>query len=435
VWWVSARIREERESCCDELAAEVVGSRKEYAAALATMETLRGGGGGDGPPTVVASNPAMSAAGGPLLRRIRRLAVAEPFGNPGSSSRFGPAAVLAPLVTAGVLFLFAAQLVATSVRVEPPHGLHDVQALGAAVYRALDVFDAPPPVEYVPNADHDTLLTRYRAALASYSSDDKTFDPDAVDNLVPVVLTNQHYDALAAEQLAMTDVDNRLGSESRPGWQYGNLALRTNLLRFMLRHAATVKRDDPEAARRYARAAILLAAQDSAVNATYPLGQVMSPRYSAKELAQLSDRESARLNRAIEDHRVIMRVASMEMARAMDALRALADQRAGRAELTDDEVRRLREQLAEAVERMIRVSGGRPDIEWTTAYVCWHARSVLGEEGPKLQERLLKGVGEAETPHLRRWIKDALSEPAQPLPHVPTRPGWMLRLEAPPPPP
>ena len=37
VWWVSGRIHEESEHCCDELAVEACGDRRSYARALASF--------------------------------------------------------------------------------------------------------------------------------------------------------------------------------------------------------------------------------------------------------------------------------------------------------------------------------------------------------------------------------------------------------------
>ncbi len=64
VWWVSRRVREERELCCDDLAVEICGDRVTYARALATLEELR----------LAPAQLALAAAGPPLLPRIRRLA-------------------------------------------------------------------------------------------------------------------------------------------------------------------------------------------------------------------------------------------------------------------------------------------------------------------------------------------------------------------------
>lgn len=63
VWWVSRRIRDEREHCCDDLAVEALGDRVAYARALASLAELRG----------APLAPALAASGGDLLARIRRV--------------------------------------------------------------------------------------------------------------------------------------------------------------------------------------------------------------------------------------------------------------------------------------------------------------------------------------------------------------------------
>ena len=63
VWWVSRRMRDERENCCDDLAVSMCGDPVRYARALAEMESLRN----------TAPSLAMAANGGSLLRRIQRL--------------------------------------------------------------------------------------------------------------------------------------------------------------------------------------------------------------------------------------------------------------------------------------------------------------------------------------------------------------------------
>lgn len=64
VWWASARIRQERELCCDDLAVETCGDALCYARALTRSERLR----------VTTPSLALGSAGGPLLYRIQRLA-------------------------------------------------------------------------------------------------------------------------------------------------------------------------------------------------------------------------------------------------------------------------------------------------------------------------------------------------------------------------
>jgi beta-lactamase regulating signal transducer with metallopeptidase domain len=68
VWWVSHVIRVEREHCCDDIAAGASGSSLSYARALTALEELR-------VLPSLAPSPALSALGGSLPERVRRLVV------------------------------------------------------------------------------------------------------------------------------------------------------------------------------------------------------------------------------------------------------------------------------------------------------------------------------------------------------------------------
>src|SRR2546422_7246796 len=68
VWWISARVRDEREHCCDDLAVAVCGDAHFYASALLGMERLR----------VTTPMLALSAAGGSLMGRVPRLVAPPP---------------------------------------------------------------------------------------------------------------------------------------------------------------------------------------------------------------------------------------------------------------------------------------------------------------------------------------------------------------------
>jgi len=76
VWWLSHRIRAEREHCCDDLAVSLCGDPVAYANALADLESLR----------TTDHRFAMAATGGSLLHRVRRL-----IGAPPSHAGRGPA--------------------------------------------------------------------------------------------------------------------------------------------------------------------------------------------------------------------------------------------------------------------------------------------------------------------------------------------------------
>ena len=61
VWWLSSKIRAERENCCDDIVVDVCEDRCEYVRALMKMETAK-------QPAL-----AMAAAGGSLVLRVRRI--------------------------------------------------------------------------------------------------------------------------------------------------------------------------------------------------------------------------------------------------------------------------------------------------------------------------------------------------------------------------
>jgi beta-lactamase regulating signal transducer with metallopeptidase domain len=67
VWWISNRVRVERENCCDDMAVAVCGNPLVYARALTRLEELR-----VDPATAIAAG--VAANGGSLIERIRRLA-------------------------------------------------------------------------------------------------------------------------------------------------------------------------------------------------------------------------------------------------------------------------------------------------------------------------------------------------------------------------
>lgn len=64
VWWLGSVIRTEREACCDDLAVASGGTALAFARALTNLEALR-----------IAPQPALSALGGSLTERVRRLVV------------------------------------------------------------------------------------------------------------------------------------------------------------------------------------------------------------------------------------------------------------------------------------------------------------------------------------------------------------------------
>jgi hypothetical protein len=86
VWWISSRIRFERELCCDDEVVRATGDTMGYARALTSLERLR----------MPASAPALGA-GGALSYRIRRL-----VGEVSPSRELWPAMLALVLAVAGL---------------------------------------------------------------------------------------------------------------------------------------------------------------------------------------------------------------------------------------------------------------------------------------------------------------------------------------------
>jgi len=87
VWWMSRRVRIERENCCDDMAVAVCGNPIQYARALTRLEELR-----SASMTVV-----VAANGGSLIDRIRRIATTRAEST-GSSSRWAAAVAALTIV-------------------------------------------------------------------------------------------------------------------------------------------------------------------------------------------------------------------------------------------------------------------------------------------------------------------------------------------------
>ena len=112
VWWVSRRVRAERENCCDDVAVSICGNVAEYARALTLMETWR-----------AAPALAMAANSGALKVRISRLL------GLGAITRSIPRGGLAVI---GVLCAAGAVVAGTNFNVKLAH-TPDTQISSAAI--------------------------------------------------------------------------------------------------------------------------------------------------------------------------------------------------------------------------------------------------------------------------------------------------------------
>jgi uncharacterized protein (TIGR03435 family) len=133
VWWLSSRIRTEREHCCDDVAVAVSGDAAEYAAALAELATWS------------LSSPAltMAATRGPLVERVRRLLRLPDVDRKPRRTAVAVAIVLTSLVAIGMLgAMLRAQPIADDAEQFGPDGIN--RLLGFNLF--------PGPVQ-LPEAD------------------------------------------------------------------------------------------------------------------------------------------------------------------------------------------------------------------------------------------------------------------------------------------
>ncbi|MEN8164304.1 MAG: M56 family metallopeptidase [Acidobacteriota bacterium] len=92
VWLLSARLRSEREACCDDAVVEMIGDRLAYATALVSLEAV-----------LQTPRLAPSANGGSLVSRIRRLADPDHRIRPRASVAFSLIVVTAALSFASIV--------------------------------------------------------------------------------------------------------------------------------------------------------------------------------------------------------------------------------------------------------------------------------------------------------------------------------------------
>ena len=126
VWWLSARIRAEREHCCDEVALSVCGDAVSYAEALVELESWRKS----------HATLAVAATGGTLMTRVRRLLGAPTIERSRSVGAMLSAGVIAVVCVAGAsAYLLAAQPSRSS---QPVHGTAADPAPWSMVFNHAD---------------------------------------------------------------------------------------------------------------------------------------------------------------------------------------------------------------------------------------------------------------------------------------------------------
>jgi beta-lactamase regulating signal transducer with metallopeptidase domain len=163
VWWMSRRVRIERENCCDDLAVAVCGNPIQYARALTRLEELRA----TNMTIVVAAN------GGSLLDRIRRIAAGRAEGTT-SSSRWAAAVAMLAVVAIAVA---VPSLPALAQREKAKKAIARAPEPAAA---KIDVVEPAPVASYDVADDEDTVVIAPEPADSDHDFDyDYDYDYEA----------------------------------------------------------------------------------------------------------------------------------------------------------------------------------------------------------------------------------------------------------------
>lgn len=176
VWWLSGRVRIEREHACDDLAVRATGDVLVYARALTLLETLRG-------QKANSHALAVAANGGVLLQRIQRLIKTQPAHDAGRSPMLAGAAVVL-IVLAGVIA--CAQTFGLAEK-KDLRATHDATAETTRAKRRVAVtFVALPAVHtfYNPRAEKDTrrllaMLAANQIRAVGFVNENQLYDAEA----------------------------------------------------------------------------------------------------------------------------------------------------------------------------------------------------------------------------------------------------------------
>jgi beta-lactamase regulating signal transducer with metallopeptidase domain/uncharacterized protein YnzC (UPF0291/DUF896 family) len=188
VWWVSHRIRVEREHCCDDAAIAICGDRLEYARALTLMEGWR-----------VAPRMALAANGGSLTARVKRLLGVDTFhGTRALGFAVGLICLGMALLASTALLDIAPQASAAGPELQAAPESQPAPQIAAP--SASPNPDADASQKPAPEVSEDTqaVLAQETQAPVVVSSQGEKTSGSYIDGLKAAGLTNLSIDRLVA---------------------------------------------------------------------------------------------------------------------------------------------------------------------------------------------------------------------------------------------
>jgi beta-lactamase regulating signal transducer with metallopeptidase domain len=220
VWWVSRKIREERENCCDDLAVEICGSTVAYVRALTNLEQMR----------KTTPRLAMAADAGSLLNRVQRLLRVKAGSSRATSNWTAGLGIVAALLVAGIAADGMAQRAepGAAVSPEPAAVTTDGQQNADAILR-----NAEPVLKSVNGAMHRIEVLRQEHAQAGLESAETQHMMEATAQLEAALrqiagIAPQSAEARsvraamaqmeAALQRQIAQARQQQGTPAQPGW-------------------------------------------------------------------------------------------------------------------------------------------------------------------------------------------------------------------------
>lgn len=175
VWWMSRRVRIERENCCDDMAVAVCGNPIQYAKALTRLEELR-----SAPSLMVAAN------GGSLLDRIRRIAGGRAESN-AISARWAAAMITLVVLAVGA-----------GIPSLPAFAQREQKAAEPAKAKVDVTAPVEPEETEEADADDPDFDVKAAAAAEAYVDDADDADDDEDYEAIPAIAPMARAAALAA---------------------------------------------------------------------------------------------------------------------------------------------------------------------------------------------------------------------------------------------
>ncbi len=194
VWWLSRRIRAERENCCDDLAVNLCGDPFTYAQALADLEGLRS----------PSRRFVMAANGGSLVQRVRRVLGAPSHAGRAPGWLAGSASVLVVLgMTVGAAGTDVFQAAQSTASTPPPSSQQPERPNAATTQQQLRN-EAREMTAAAQRMAHEAEMLRKSAAAAKALQ-------DATYQATTPFLAGQTLEARAS---ALTETARRMAADA-----------------------------------------------------------------------------------------------------------------------------------------------------------------------------------------------------------------------------